>query len=402
MIIASLCENPDVLRIFKMIKISINVIKIVVPLLLIISLMLDFIKPMLSDKKDELTISGRKAIKRIIAAILIFFIPTFVNILLEMANKKDIGYSACFANANNVYIANSYVKEAQNLIDIANKTEDRTDYNRAEATVDALLYNKIVVSVLNEKGSGAGAFSNVDVNSVGVGNDSGIVDYKVKPATTGPLKLKENINSMKAQLSTVKAKVEKKEEELKKNRDEQTEKRKKRNAKLSVSRTGFAWPLADQSRLTACFGGNDSTHKAIGGGHGAIDMACAAGTPVYASKAGKVIYSNYPGTYKSSQGYSTDYIIKNCYKLGNGGCANKVQIEHSNGVTTTYCHLLTNSITVKQGEYVKQGDKIGEVGSTGCSTGPHLHFAVNDGSKRDPLNYVKPYNVTNPNRCGIY
>ena len=401
MTILSLCENPDVLRIFKMINIILLIIKIAVPIMLIVSLMIEFIKPIISNK-DELMISSKKAIKKIVAAILVFFIPTFINILMNIANAKNLGFSGCFANANDEYIANAYIKQAQTYIEIANKTESRSDYNKASAAVKNLTSNKSVVAVLKSNTNSNSQKDNGNDSGKNSGSSAGAssngrINYRIKPITSGKELISQNLLNMNTQLKSIEKKVIDKEEKIKEQREIA-----RQNAKLKSSKTGFAWPLLANSNLTACFGGNDSTHKAIGGGHGAIDMSAPAGTPVYASKDGRVVFSNYPGAFKSSQGYSYKYIIKNCHSLGNGGCANKVQIEHQNGVTTTYCHLLTNSITVKKGDYVKQGDKIGEVGSTGCSTGPHLHFALTDGAKKDPLNYVKPYSVSNPNYCGTY
>ncbi|CDQ18437.1 peptidoglycan DD-metalloendopeptidase family protein [Halobacillus karajensis] len=68
---------------------------------------------------------------------------------------------------------------------------------------------------------------------------------------------------------------------------------------------------------------------------------------------------------------------------------NKVVIDHGNGYETIYAHL--SSISVKEGQTVKQGGKLGVMGSTGRSTGVHLHFEIHkDGSLKNPLSYVSP------------
>lgn len=87
-------------------------------------------------------------------------------------------------------------------------------------------------------------------------------------------------------------------------------------------------------------------------GHHGIDYAAPRGTDVFAAAAGRVIRAG-----RSGSGYG-----------------NWVVIEHADGLQTIYAHL--SSVDVDAGDRVRTGDKIGEVGSTGRSTGPHLHFEV--------------------------
>ena len=73
-----------------------------------------------------------------------------------------------------------------------------------------------------------------------------------------------------------------------------------------------------------------------------------------------------------------------------GGYGNYVIIDHGNGFQTLYGHMLNNSVLVKAGDRVKQGQRIGTMGSTGRSTGTHLHFEVRKGEgKLDPLSVLK-------------
>ena len=107
-------------------------------------------------------------------------------------------------------------------------------------------------------------------------------------------------------------------------------------------------------------------------GHYAIDIANGPvkvlGKPAVAADGGTVI--------QASTGW-------------NGGYGNVVKIQHSNGLVTVYAHL--KSINVVSGQQVTRGQTIGLVGSTGRSTGPHLHFEViKNGVKVNPLNYVTP------------
>jgi murein DD-endopeptidase MepM/ murein hydrolase activator NlpD len=92
-------------------------------------------------------------------------------------------------------------------------------------------------------------------------------------------------------------------------------------------------------------------------GYNAVDIAAPIGTNIFASAGGKVIISKNGGW--------------------NGGYGNYIVISHSNGMQTLYAHL--SSAISGVGETVKQGDLIGRVGSTGKSTGPHLHFEIRGG-----------------------
>ena len=94
--------------------------------------------------------------------------------------------------------------------------------------------------------------------------------------------------------------------------------------------------------------------------HGGIDMACSAGTPIYAALVGSVVRA----------GYDTVY-------------GNFVEVSHHSGYKTLYAHM--TEIRVKKGQSATTGTIIGTVGSTGLSTGNHLHFAVyKNGKSMDP------------------
>ncbi len=96
--------------------------------------------------------------------------------------------------------------------------------------------------------------------------------------------------------------------------------------------------------------------------HGGVDYAIAKGESVLSANDGTVTYADYD------------------YRHGN-----MIVVEHEGGYTTTYCHM--SALNAKAGDSVEKGAKIGEVGSTGMSVGPHLHFEMKkDGNAVDPFN----------------
>ncbi len=100
-------------------------------------------------------------------------------------------------------------------------------------------------------------------------------------------------------------------------------------------------------------------------GHRALDIGGWIGDPIYAADAGYVIYAGWDNT----------------------GYGNMVEINHGNGFTTLYAHQ--SKIYVSVGDEVTKGQQIGEMGSTGHSTGPHLHFEIRlNGVQRNPYGFL--------------
>lgn len=124
------------------------------------------------------------------------------------------------------------------------------------------------------------------------------------------------------------------------------------------------WPLPGDYRTYSRFGPRKAPTAGASTYHKGWDIGGEFGAPIVAVLAGKVVAA----TYNSSGG-------------------NYVKIEHEPGFMTTYCHC--SKFLVSEGDYVMQGQQIALVGSTGVSTGPHLHFAVDsDGVKIDPAPYI--------------
>ena len=121
------------------------------------------------------------------------------------------------------------------------------------------------------------------------------------------------------------------------------------------------------ARLTSPFGQRLHPVLKVYRMHNGIDLAIAQGTPIYAPRAGKVTRTAYQA----------------------GGAGNYVSINHLDGFASIYMHM--THYVVKEGQTVSAGQLIGYVGSTGISTGPHLHFGVSyAGTYVNPLAYITP------------
>lgn len=122
------------------------------------------------------------------------------------------------------------------------------------------------------------------------------------------------------------------------------------------SSSGLIWPVSGS--ITSPFG------MRWGSLHPGLDIGAGMGTPIKAAGAGRVLVASY-----------------------DGGYGNLVVIDHGNGLATAYAHQ--SQLAVSVGQQVGQGQVIGYVGSTGFSTGPHLHFEVRvNGSPVDPMGYL--------------
>jgi len=132
----------------------------------------------------------------------------------------------------------------------------------------------------------------------------------------------------------------------------------------SVRKTLMKTPI-DGARISSGFGMRKHPVLGYNKMHKGVDFAAPTGTPIYAAGDGKIEYAG-----------------------RNGGYGNYARIRHNSSLKTAYAHM--HKLKVKKGQYVRQGDVIGYVGTTGRSTGPHLHYEVLMNSKQ-----------VNPNRVDL-
>ncbi len=174
--------------------------------------------------------------------------------------------------------------------------------------------------------------------------------------------LEKDIAEQEQHIKNMEAEIRKKEEEARK----AAEKAGKTYNTVAIGNIKFIWPCPSSSRITSNFGDRESPTEGASSNHKGIDIGAAAGNSILAAASGTVTISTYS------------------YSAGN-----YIMIHHGGGVYTVYMHC--SQLLVSAGQEVTQGQVIGKVGSTGYSTGPHLHFGIRvNGSYVNPAKYVSP------------
>ena len=170
--------------------------------------------------------------------------------------------------------------------------------------------------------------------------------------------LRKQENSIKA----IEAEMKRKEEEAKKKAEASGQTYQTRN----IGDISFTWPCPASSRITSNFGARSSPTEGASSNHKGIDIGAPTGTNIVAAASGTVVVSTYS------------------YSAGN-----YIMVNHGGGVYTVYMHA--SKLLASVGDTVEKGEVIAKVGSTGYSTGPHLHFGIRvNGTYVNPRQYVSP------------
>ena len=127
----------------------------------------------------------------------------------------------------------------------------------------------------------------------------------------------------------------------------------------------YTWPTPGYTNITSAYGMRFHPILKTRKMHTGVDIGAPMSATIVAADSGKVIHAGWMG------GYGQVLVV-----------------DHGNGISTLYAHQ--SAFLVSNGQTVNRGDPIGKVGSTGWSTGPHLHFEVRiNGSYTDPMPYIQ-------------
>lgn len=269
-----------------------------------------------------------------------------VNRLVALYEAGDTKYLDVLLKSNNIvdFISRYYIIEEMVQYDNELIEAVKTEKENIETTKQKLENEQSEIRIIKAKG---------EQTSVVLSNMKTLQQRYVKQLSAGEKKLQEQITAYKKEQAEIEAKIMEATNQI--------------PANIQFTGGEMLWPVAASGTvITSNYGIREHPIQGVVKQHTGLDIGGAAlGTPVVAAADGVVTYAGWLGGY--------------------GNC---VMINHGDGVVTLYGH--GNKILTTVGKEVKQGETIMEVGSTGNSTGPHLHFEVRiNGSYTNPLNYVK-------------
>lgn len=304
------------------------------------------------------------------------------------AMKKRIQYM--FENGNSYYL--DMLLNSKGMADFLNRAEymkEITDYDRKmldrmretkkgiETTKTQLVSDKEVLDGM--MGQAEAEKKSVDVLLEDKRNELLGTNGEIDATMQAIREKQEEIEAQKQIVAELEELERRRKEEEERRRREEEERRKQEAAQLAEQQEnpqekpvqtptytsgGFTWPVPNSSIISSPYGYRIDPINGEQAYHNGLDIAAPMGTPIVATSGGEVAWA---------------------YHSASAG--NWIGIDHGNGVTSVYMHC--SVLKVSEGDVVEQGQVIALVGSTGRSTGPHLHFSIRkNGSYVDPGNYI--------------
>ena len=126
--ILSVCDVPEVLKVIKIVNLVITIIKILVPIILIITCMIDY---MSAVGNNDIEKTNKRIVRKIIAAIIIFFVPTIINIIFDVVDPNNKTYISCLNNASDNNITSLYKTNMDKYMEEARSKKDNASYQAA-------------------------------------------------------------------------------------------------------------------------------------------------------------------------------------------------------------------------------------------------------------------------------
>ena len=299
-----------------------------------------------SERKDK---TKKSTVKRLFMQI---FVCLSIYVIFYAVTNRDYVFSEEFRNEVNTFftqkikIPEFYNNAKAYVQSIFNNSNENSESMEAENSAET---NAEAVEQKNEENAGdTKENSNEEINTTGETSTTENQDENIGGASEDTEQTRKEQEDNKQV-----AEADKKDEDKELSEQEQMEK----DAKEIKSKISFIAPI--QGRISSTFGWRNPTTATVPKYHTGLDIAATEGTVIKSATDGKVILVSTTGDY---------------------GKHYQIQIED---IVIVYAHCKT--LYLKEGTTVKQGQQIGEVGSTGNSTGPHLHFEIRKGNEKiDP------------------
>ena len=150
MILLDICSNPDVLSVARIIRIVLLIIRIIGPIALILSLMLTYLRAVKDNDNDALNKANRSLVPKIVSAILLFLVPTFVNLIANIVDYNSETYLSCLKYATLENIDGANIIRAESAIDQAKLSLSESDYNLAISYINKVKNATVKAELLEE------------------------------------------------------------------------------------------------------------------------------------------------------------------------------------------------------------------------------------------------------------
>ena len=290
---------------------------------------------------------------------------SYLNLLLEARSLSELLNRAEYVSKISEYdrkMLDQYVATKESIADSKKKLEtEKAELQEMKTQTEAK--QDSVQLLLNEK--------NKELQNV---------NAQIGEKSAQAKAYEDDIKAQEAKIAQMEAEIKKKEaeeaakkaaEEAARKAEEEKDKRTKNlgagsTTTTSTGSSSLRWPCPASGRITSGYGKRKSPTAGASSNHKGIDISASTGSSIVAAAGGTVSIATYS------------------YSAGN-----YVVVNHGNGLSTVYMHC--SQLLVSAGDTVKAGQTIAKVGSTGYSTGSHLHFAVRkNGSYVNPSSYVSP------------
>ena len=264
---------------------------------------------------------------------------------------------------------------AKSLSELLNKSEyvekisvyDRTKLDEYEAT--AIKLKEAKAELENEKAKVIALKEETEAKRSDVNklmdekkNELANYDNQIGDAKNALAQYEKAIKEQEDTIKAIEAEIKRKEEEARK----AAEAAGKAVKTVDLGSLSFTWPCPSSSRITSYFGDREQPVAGASTNHKGIDIGSSTGNAIVAAESGEVIIAQYSAS-----------------------AGNYVMISHGGGCSTVYMHC--SELCCSVGDQVSKGQTIAKVGSTGYSTGPHLHFGIRaNGNYVNPIAYVSP------------